>query len=170
MAFTVADAAKAVGVTPQIVRTTIHQGRVPSIDEFSSIEDFVRHWDENVMAEAVEAAKRISIDGFTLNEMRLKSEIIKVKLLEHELEERTKQLIFAHVAKKLYSDVIQMIREGLMALPARHAPILAAEYGVDPHKVFLDIEAIVRDFCSRLSDDVEIPDRKPIGRPRKGAG
>jgi hypothetical protein len=168
MAFTLADAAKAVGVTPQIVRTTIHQGRVPDLDEFASVEEFARHWDENIMSEAVEAAKRISVDGFTLNEMRLKSEIIKVKLLEHELEERTKQLIFADVARKLYSEVIQMIREGLMSLPARHAPILAAEYGVDAHKVFLDIEAIVRDFCSRLSDEIEFPERKPIGRPRKG--
>lgn len=162
------EAAKAVNATVLNVRTSISQGRVPPLAEFDSPQEFRAYWDDHILSEGVEAAKRISVDGHTLNEVRLRNELVKLALLEMELEEKKQAMIYADVAKKLYRDVMQQIRDGLLSLPARHAPVLAAAYGVDPHKVFVDMEMILRDYCSRLSDEIEFPERKRMGRKPKG--
>lgn len=152
------------------MRATVSQGRFPPPDEFATLAELIEKWDAEILSGAVETAKRINVEGHTLNEVRLRNELVRLALLELELQDRKDELIFAHVAKSFIRDVLQRIRDGLMSLPARHAPILAAKYGADPHAMYLDIETIVRDFSTRISDDVDIPKPKPGIRARKREG
>ena len=154
--FSTYDAAKRVGVPqPQVVKA-IQVQRIRPLKEYANLDEFAADWERNVLSRRDVGHIEVNTEGKTLNQLRAEREVIARDLALLELQERKNALIYREAARKAFADIVGRIKQGFMALPARHAPVLAAKYGADPHTVHVDLDDMIREQLTRLADEIEL--------------
>jgi hypothetical protein len=162
--------ARKLGVSVQYLAYAISEGKIAPLETYSSYEEVERHWKERVLPEGEALAAKIKVDNTNLNEVRLKHEMVKLALATLELERLKGQLVRRDVYDAEANRVFTIFKEGLVSLPARVVPELAAEFDIDPHALMLDLDDVIRGYLERLPDEIRLdpPARRGPGRPRKG--
>lgn len=89
----------------------------------------------------------------TFNEARAVNENLKAARLKIELAELEGRLIDRDAAVKAVRTFAQQDRDAILAWPARSAPVIAAEFGVDPHALHAALDESLR---AHLTVQVEI--------------
>ena len=101
----------------------------------------------------VKPAKAGAMPPMTFNEARAVNENLKAARLKIELAELEGRLIDRDEAAKAVRTFAQQDRDAILAWPARSAPVIAAEFGVDPHALHAALDESLR---AHLTVQVEI--------------
>ena len=101
----------------------------------------------------VKPAKAGAMPPMTFNEARAVNENLKAARLKIELAELEGRLIDRDEAVKAVRTFAQQDRDAILAWPARSAPVIAAEFGVDPHALHAALDESLR---AHLTVQVEI--------------
>ena len=154
--FSTYDAAKRVGVAqPQVVKA-IQVRRIKPLKEYADLDEFAADWERNVLSRKDVGHIEVDTEGKTLNQLRAEREVIARDMALLELEQKKGSLVYREAAQIAFADIVGRIKQAFMALPARHAPVLAAKYGVDPHAVYVDLDAMLREQLARIADEIKL--------------
>lgn len=108
---------------------------------------------EEAPTKAAKPPKAGAMRPMTFNEARAANENLKAARLKIELAELEGRLIDRDEAVKAVRTFAQQDRDAILAWPARSAPVIAAEFGVDPHALHAALDESLR---AHLTDQVEI--------------
>lgn len=166
--------AKHRGVSDTAVRKAIKSGRIQAeSDGTIDIDKVDKQWDRNTdraqqrkSSGATKAVPKAALDavadtlsesgntggGTTYMQARTANEVLKAQTNRIKLQQLKKELVdrakaIAHVFRMARSE-----RDAWLSWPARVSAQMAAELGVDPHKMHVMLESYVRQHLSELSD------------------
>jgi hypothetical protein len=90
----------------------------------------------------------------TFAEARTVDKVFQARLRRLEFEARDKKLIDAEEARLTITDAVRRHRDGLLTVPDRMAPILAAE--ADPRKVNAVLRAELLRYLTEVADELQM--------------
>jgi hypothetical protein len=84
---------------------------------------------------------------------QLQTELRLVGAERHELSLRirTRQLVSHHDLERAVIGFAHRVRDHVLNAPPRCAPVLAAEHGIDPMALISGLDAILREFLTRIA-------------------
>lgn len=168
MPLSMIDSAEKLGVSTANLGMAISRGKIKRLDQYSSFEELEEDYRGSILSRGEEAAAKIDVEGYTLNQLRMKNEIAKLAMLNMDVEERKAKLVYRDTVDRIVASIFSQYKDGLAGLPARVAPVMAAKLGVDQHELMICLEDMMRDYLGRLPETLDLDfSTKRTGRPRK---
>lgn len=141
------DFAALMGVTPGRISQLIHRGLPCTATGMIDPEQGKAWWQENIAggrkrrdgAQGTLASTKASIDAERLEQLRL------------DTAERRGDLVRRDLVRRAIVDRGRAERDAHQAWVMRTAPVLAAELGVDGHRMFILLDAAMRDHLEFLA-------------------
>jgi hypothetical protein len=96
--------------------------------------------------------KSVSDRDSSLTAERVRTQSLRARLLEQELQKKTGKLIDVEQVRAAAMETGQMVRDSLLQIPDRISAICAAE--TDEHKVRLILDEEIRSSLERLADSI----------------
>ena len=95
--------------------------------------------------------------AMTFNEARAVIENLKAARLKIELAELEGRLIDRAATLAAVRSLAQQDRDALLAWPARSAPVIAAEFGIDPHALHAALDESLRAHLTARAEELTLP-------------
>jgi hypothetical protein len=145
------------GITGNAVRKMIREGRVSVLpDGTLDPRTFLREYAENTKLEHSGGGKlgvtkegNSSAAGQSLAQVRLAREALETQLVQLEYRKKVGDLLPADEVEEAASDLGRRVRDLLLAIPPRLAPVVAGL--TDPEECFKVLEKEVNAVCDELS-------------------
>jgi hypothetical protein len=151
MGLSIRGYAKHRGVDEKAVRKALASGRITkgadgTIDAAAADASWSANTDPARQAVAVKDTSGEFARARTLNEA------LKAKERRLRIDEREGRLVNQDAAKKLFFEVARQARDAWLGWPARIAADLASTLGVDPHKVQVELDRLIRAHLNEQAD------------------
>jgi siderophore synthetase component len=81
------------------------------------------------------------------------AELMRVRAAHAELQLKIKrrEMVDARAAENAIAELAHRVRDQVLTAPARHAAVIAAEFGLDPHQLIIALDQILRDALTDIA-------------------
>ena len=98
-----------------------------------------------------------------LRQLQTELRIVQAERHELALKVRTRALVEHWALERVIANFAHRVRDHLLNAPPRYAPVLAAEHGIDPTALISGLDAILREFLTRIAASARRANG-PLGR------
>jgi hypothetical protein len=143
------------GVTPRAVKKAIDSGRI-TLTRNKRIDPVKadKQWDDNTSPDLRSGGADPFSNKAVYAKARAHRETYTAKLAKLEFEERSGRLIDRSEVERVWFESGQLIRDGILNVPARLGSLLASIS--DPHQVHQLLDAELRKALNEVSDTVTV--------------